>query len=234
MKELKNVRFPRFVTIMDEGVLVPIFCLFVGAGAIVGGGVWLSESHSRPSIFWPALLSVGGLIWTSFLAIMSRNSRRLEPVTLILSRQGADWQVLMTINQTLVVWEKDLERFLAENFAVIDDPSIKCQVEMETRPITANPKVRELTYSVVIRAVGDLRGAKARLNLRNKWQNFSFEKWLRFQLYEFQEKRSVQLAEFYNPVSHEQQADFLSLVMTFLHAELDRAGFELMEARFSC
>ena len=98
---------------------------------------------------------------------------------------------------------------------------------MEITPITPNPKVRKISYKVNFIAKASNKVAFRALSqwVREKFNHFlsptsyAIEQRLQYELYEFNEANSKEIAEFYNPMDKEQQSRFKELISQFLRAK---------------
>lgn len=108
---------------------------------------------------------------------------------------------------------------------------------MTVRPITPNPKVREITYKVTVRTpmVVPILAASIRKIWRSKGTvQDNLDAFVRQQCYDFNEQHSVELGALYNPLDEKQQATFRQLLATFLTPRLAEANLTFADATFSC
>jgi len=147
--------------------------------------------------------------------------------SLLLVQEGEVVTIKGTFPKEALLWKGD-ERL--QNAMVVSYALQKKTVISRLNPITDNPKVRRLAYSVIIEAFGSpteylvyraATGGKLRLS-----------DWLEFYLYEFNEKYSKELGIFYNPRDEEQQKNFQALLENFLEPYLKDTGVRFKEARF--
>lgn len=113
-------------------------------------------------------------------------------------------------------------------------PSAK--VTMQLRPITANPKVRDLKYSVTFNANGNLERIQEQLKTIRDHPGGPFgsvNEFLEWVLYEFQEKNSIALSEFSNPADARQRGKFLTFTYNCLKPMLENTGINMSNAEFS-
>ena len=103
--------------------------------------------------------------------------------------------------------------------------------EMCIRPITPNPKVRELIYTVKLTAMGTTEDALAVQRLIKT--RGSLKGWLKYHLYEFNEAMSSQLAQFYNPEDDTQQKQFEQMLAEYLSGVTRNSGVTFVSARFA-
>lgn len=89
-------------------------------------------------------------------------------------------------------------------------------------PVTANPKVRFLHYTISFGTDGTVDSSLALNRIFGKasdWAsslNTLLSDWLDYQLFELNESLSKDMAAFYNPLEPKQQADFKELFSGFL------------------
>lgn len=96
-----------------------------------------------------------------------------------------------------------------------------CQV---VQPITPNPKVRQIIQNAEISLGGTPESMAAALQVTSGHTPYG---WLRYQMFEFQERNSRKLAKFYNPVDESQQKEYYRLVYNFLKRDLKRGQMKL-------
>ncbi len=88
-------------------------------------------------------------------------------------------------------------------------------------PITENPKVRRLTYAVTSRVV-DIKQYYSTIGVTEKVQET-----VQFHLYEFNNARSKELAEFYNPLDPAQRDRLQEIIKGFMDPRLAPYGIEI-------
>jgi len=97
--------------------------------------------------------------------------------------------------------------------------------------VTANPKVRNIAYSIKLVKFGSPQKFIAHIKTVENFGGDT-ENWLAYWLYEFNEAKSKELSKFYNPKDNEQQLEFLDLLLNFLGPQLLQARVKLSDARF--
>lgn len=112
------------------------------------------------------------------------------------------------------------------------------EVGMAVTPITPNPKVRKLAYTVTVgTAVPDAAFADflTVFGVPSKYSpmDYQIRERVQFLLYEFNEVHSKELAAFYNPLDPQQQQKFTELLRQYLAVELAKMGLTLESATFS-
>lgn len=134
-----------------------------------------------------------------------------------------------------IVWRWD--KRLRGNRVIDLSPVAYDPISMELQPITTNPKVRALRYWVRIGAPGTL---EARLKYLNKFEYLGdyelesapIKEFVKFQLYEFDELHSKELATLYNPLDDAQQARLFKLVRSSIGSTLEEVGLRVDGAEF--
>ncbi len=105
------------------------------------------------------------------------------------------------------------------------------KIFMSFNPISVNPKVREISYSVELMSIESPEEALNRLKFEKEVRPLKDH--LKFWLYEFHEKHGKEIAEFYNPVNEKQQQKFSSLLKDFISPHLEKTGVEISNVRFN-
>lgn len=123
----------------------------------------------------------------------------------------------------------------------------KLYVSMKVQPITANPKVRELNYSVELAIsnnaesmslyVARFGAPSLKMFSQGTYQLYfesgEIEKHVQSLLYEFNEYHSKELSKFYNPFDENQQQEFGRLLRTYVEKDAASFGLEIRRARFT-
>jgi hypothetical protein len=110
---------------------------------------------------------------------------------------------------------------------------------MTVRLITANPKVREITYIVKMRFTSRL-AAEAQHSLSKIWRKSAttvrenIDQFVRQLCYDFNEQHSIVLGKLYNPLDQTQQERFSVLLQAFLEPKLRAVELTFDSASFSC
>ncbi|GEM_PF-3959781 len=117
--------------------------------------------------------------------------------------------------------------------------AVSCEMEVacytsSVQPITQNPKVREIVYGIYISAS---EGVEALLKRRRLEKEVSFlygnlEMWKRSLLYRFNDAKSADLAELFDPMNSKQQESFARLAYQFLDPFLADSGFHIGRVHF--
>lgn len=105
-------------------------------------------------------------------------------------------------------------------------------VTMKLCPITTNPKVRHLVYSVTTDAhdsaqkfIKAMKGAVA--------ANFQdIQSWIKYLLYEFNEEHSRELATLYNPLDSEQQNKLGDMILAYMSSHFEPIGMKIKDVSF--
>lgn len=117
-----------------------------------------------------------------------------------------------------------LEGTVIENYAKQEIYS-----SLATRPISANPEVRDLVIEIDLEVGGT---PEDYVLFRNSSWFVDRDASLKYQLYEFDEEYHGRLAEFYNPNRADQQQKFEGYFRTFMESKLQGTGVRIAYARF--
>ena len=151
-----------------------------------------------------------------------------------LLRKFAAGSVLMTDNSRVVRYLGEDEyswRWSPEAKLACEPLSSQNNVSLTSRPITANPKVRELGMYLSVRVKTEDQQALQRvidLDRPDNWGSL-----VSSELYDLAESCSTELAEFSNPLRPEQQVRFNQLVCQKLGDRLSCCGLQILEASFT-
>jgi len=107
----------------------------------------------------------------------------------------------------------------------------KYTATVTVQPVTVNPKVRHLVSVLTARVADSLKYTVS--GARKDWDKYFFIAQVESAIYEFHEKHSVELGEFYNPHDGTQQARFYALATGAIGPRLAQNGIEITNARFS-
>ncbi len=143
---------------------------------------------------------------------------------------GPDQEIRGMFPKKAQLWRWDSQ---LSGASVVSYAAEETKVFMEVKPITDNPKVRDVRYTVIVKAFGTpekVLAVQQWLAENNSHQNV--KDFLEFWLYEFNEKHSQDLAVFYNPKDAKQQCLFFRLVAGFFKPHLKGSGVTLKSARF--
>ncbi|MFH1207322.1 MAG: hypothetical protein V1668_01820 [Patescibacteria group bacterium] len=147
-------------------------------------------------------------------------------------------QIMEYSSKTVYMWKKRCPDVIAVSFRDRVQSST-----MKVSPITPNPKVRTIVYTVwvdvaihslktmesFIAYVTDVMG-KEPTALEKDWN--LIDEIVRFKLYEFNNSHSAEIAEFYNPLDPKQQFRFKKLISTFLNDGLEKIGLTVANTAF--
>jgi len=197
-------------------------------------------------ICWLPMLAVGiwGVIGENdqlrWIIVMSLVSLFVAVFFTGLTILGLDYLLIKTVEKEsfLLSTEKEIKTVFQESikFWKWDDlfdnaklisyrPRSLCVEINGPRTITQNPKVRDLKYWVMVEYSGS-----PELYL----QYTQFEgKSLKYWLYELNEQKSKDFAQFYNPEDDDQQERFKKFVGDFLRPHLKKRSLRFDSARFS-
>jgi hypothetical protein len=146
---------------------------------------------------------------------------------------------LTFVNEHMDAWKSDYAGWVVTNRC-----KWRAWASGSVSPVTSNPKVRTIAYDV--RLVADLASEED----FQKWFHFlttvhhvtvvdfsdihsSIQRMLKFELYEFQNAHSQEIAEFYNPLDPAQQQKFHDLVFRFLQERLPGLSFQTEKITFN-
>lgn len=102
-------------------------------------------------------------------------------------------------------------------------------------PITDNPKVRNLSYSLSFTRPADVKAIIFTQKMGEDWQQIFHDQILSW-LYEYNERNSKSLSHYYNPYSTDQQAKFQKQIKGYLEPlmkEKYQDNIELKSVTFS-
>ena len=194
---------------------------------------WLGWSNPGGAILFGAIALIFGLFFGFSRAVNPLG----EPIAIISHSNS----VVATAGQNRdLVWSWD--KRLRGNHVIDISPEMLETISMELQPITSNPKVRSLAYWVRVKAPGTPVARLKYLDrfkyLRNSafpndFSNVHATEFVKFQLYEFDEHHSKELAMLYNPLDEKQQAQLLDLLRSSIGPVLQDVGLEVESAGFS-
>lgn len=110
-------------------------------------------------------------------------------------------------------------------------PTSSIQVGSEVKPITPNPKVRDLSYRIEVNVVdfGKLFQGEKPDHIWSSEEGSEFiKRIIAYQLYEFNNTYSNQLTEFYNPLDNNQKARLEALLKEHVGPRLNEKGLEMI------
>ncbi|MFA6588394.1 MAG: hypothetical protein WCT08_04990 [Patescibacteria group bacterium] len=166
-------------------------------------------------------------VWRSTVMVYSNSA--------LINRQTGD--VEGHADRTKVVWDKD------SNLKIISLENVECRLSMAVAPISANPKVKNIIYSVRVKAL--LSSA----TLFEKFWGFLtktmgyevgsatnlyylVDRVIQYHLYEFNDACGRELSKLSNPLNPQQQKQFFELVSEFLREKLRPLGISIEHASF--
>lgn len=172
---------------------------------------------------------------TAASSVLTLKSETLWGHKIAFDRSGDIIAQIVEKKSARTVWKKRWEEF-CKNYIVETYKAGATAANMKCAPITANPKVREIAYSILARLFDN---PEEFAEQRKRFGTSSVEdteaaanKALRCQMYDFNEKHSKQLAEFSNPLKKEQQDKFQTLVFNFLQPFATTNKIALLSATF--
>jgi len=148
---------------------------------------------------------------------------------LVDTSRALDSQVVTIYRENQHIFDGDGR--LCEPYRIVETDSMQTTAGIIVHPITDNPKVRDLRCQVEI--------ALPPLDDRSDWNSMLVElngdepaTYAKRLMYEFAEKRSRELSQFYNPLDDGQQQKFRFMVEDDLTHPLLQAGLGFKTARF--
>lgn len=145
----------------------------------------------------------------------------------IFSRQVAKKNVLLKNGKVERVLDNDEYFWHWE----LKDYEIFCpnlpEVKMHAQPITVNPKVRKIDYTIETKLIDMQKYYDFTKNEKHSSHLFVKEN-----LYDFNEQHSKELAELFNPLKDDQQKKFAILVGSYLNPHLEKIGLGVAKATF--
>lgn len=168
----------------------------------------------------------------SFIVVFTALSNFTVPgESLVLSPEG---KIVATFPEERVFWPYTWRwAELNRQGKIISYASRRKEVTRVFQPISENPKVRNIRYTVSIFVMGSPESYLEYQRFKAVLGDEKADEFLQYWLYEFQEQYGRQLAELYNPLSREQQKKFESLIINFLEPLLKNKGMRLGSAEFT-
>jgi hypothetical protein len=134
--------------------------------------------------------------------------------------------------------------FNKDNYRIISVASNNYDQTLTVHPVTANPKVRDITCSLslglieeTITGFGQVIKFIGLTKIGSDWysnrQRFNWDVFTKSLLYDFAEACSKELAELYNPLNEEQQERFKKLIQGFVKPRLVGSGLKIDSCSFS-
>jgi len=200
--------------------------LFTVIGIIIG--VTLGYRAKTKTILFKVVVGTictaisGGAL---FLLAASIFTISIAPQT-VLARPDS-MEIVASFNSLTFLWRTD-DRL--KNVVQYSYKSIDTFTDMKLHPVTENPKVRDLTYNVMVKTADNPEGA---VLYQRTTKGEPPQQWVKRQLYEFNEQYSKKLAVFYNPLYDQQQREFDQLVREFLEPRCRAVGLRYDHAAFA-
>lgn len=234
--------------LVTYGIIGGIIFAFIGfklLWPLFGNTTAVEETGIVFMILMVGIISVlSSLVFTSLMWVT------LGPVFLI-TIEGK--QVLIDLQSKVIInypektffWKRQFKK-ISQGCRLMSYALRGISLEMNCRPITPNPKVRELAYTIRGHFLGSIEQLKdflkefgykheeMGLESWEKWQNLKkgVERFIKFHLYELNETLSTKLGEFYNPFNPQQQAEFKKLVLGFLAPKIENKGITITDISF--
>ncbi|OHA31304.1 MAG: hypothetical protein A3B11_01655 [Candidatus Taylorbacteria bacterium RIFCSPLOWO2_01_FULL_44_26] len=208
---------------------------------------WSKEKLKQLQIFSPVgiyslavvICSVTVTLWSLPFFVESVSGHHM-----MLAKSG---EIRKIFEKPTFMWQKNYDKLSEEaEFLNYDFAKHRSLVAMTVTPITDNPKVRKITYQVQVGWINTPEAYAAYwketaefregILMGNSWvSNFTrrLDRFVRYNLYDFNEEKSKELARFFNPDRSEQQKEFRDLVQNFLGEKFKRAGVQITWAEFS-
>ncbi|MDO8655541.1 MAG: hypothetical protein Q7R48_04020 [bacterium] len=218
--------------------------------AILGFTLFARRFSKRPPEHAASLAGLYAFCLTATIVVASVASMIFSPGVWLFYRSGAhvfekDGRLVTVVPDGQALWGWS-QLTKGREIAYLSD-KYKLYVGMKVQPITANPKVRELAYTVELAISNNAEsmslyvarfGAPSLKMLSQGTHQLYFEseeigKHVQSLLYEFNEYHSKELSKFYNPFDEKQQQEFGQLLRTYVEKDAARFGLEIREARFS-
>jgi len=174
------------------------------------------------------------LIYFVFAIVYSIIFKVVPKMTVLYYIRNEQWHFPAKFEEDTLVFRRQFNKLVKKFCCTIDSFDVATDhVRMTARPITVNPKVREIHYSVSFFTKGSLQNVKNLLDKLSVSQRQSAGELIQFHLFNFQEQFSKELAEFFNPLDEEQQRKLSVLVGAFLRPHLANSGITIQSVRFS-
>lgn len=197
-------------------------------GTLTALALWRRAGEKTKDVVGGSILI--GIAVTIFVsqAAMGLLTKTVKSDTLLLDNTG---QTIKYYSHptNLWVWSNEWKQ-VQSNILIVGRKEI-VKVGMRASPITENPKVRELRYTVEVSSILGPEGIK------DYYEEIIAKKdtpkeYLQRLLYDFNERYSSELSEFWNPLRNEQQHAFSEMVRSFLQPHLEKAGLRFENASF--
>jgi len=147
-----------------------------------------------------------------------------------------DKKIIRRFTEKFLCWKWEYEKLLDGVELLTVNPRY-VKIDMHLRPITENPKVRDLFYNIVIEIDKTPEQHLALMEFLSKWRVRGVryvQDVLQFICYELNEEMSKELAKYYNPCDVEQQQKFKNIVVDFIRKRLEyQLPFTIKSVSFS-
>ncbi|MFA4937047.1 MAG: hypothetical protein WC575_02000 [Patescibacteria group bacterium] len=122
-------------------------------------------------------------------------------------------------------WDKRLEGIICLSYAPIEQ-----NIVLNLHPVTKNPKVLNLQYTIRVLAGGTPEAIMTQQCITKKYGGL--QEFIEFHLYEFNREHGGECVAFDNPRDYEQQTKFQSLIKSFLEPRLVDTEIKFQDAYF--
>lgn len=120
----------------------------------------------------------------------------------------------------------------------INVPTNSFSITSTETPVTDNPKIREIKYTVAAKIIDPDKfyRIEERRKIKPAYSSFTvgevtvgkeIRKIISYWLYEFNNVNSQELGQFYNPMEPEQQQEFKTLVESWINPKIAKDGIEI-------
>lgn len=175
------------------------------------------------------------IVATSAFSAVGYYSRVLRPKDVLIDKYNGNLEFVYKKRRE---WKSALI-----GYVVAQRGSYDVEKNMSVSPVTDNPKVRKILYDVQLRArLSSEESFRQWFEFLTKDRRIPItdleymwaciKKVLEYELYEFQNARSKEIAELYNPLDQKQQQKFEELVISFLSPTLKGLEVQPLEIAF--
>ncbi len=231
MKELNEVAFKSIALLLGAGTVVGWILACIGLIGLITALVCFL--HKSPQ---PGLSVKRALVFTVsvlFLILPLWFVEFVKDHRIIISENGS---VVQAFPKNTIIWQNRWDKLISQG-RLTDYRERYVRVAMSAHPITDNPKVRSLKYSISVKSyespealialesvVGKYTYAMGIDPTTNSDEKAKITNKIRFLLFEFNEKKSKDLATLYNPLDDAQQARFKAMVKESIGTQLTGIG----------
>ena len=168
------------------------------------------------------------------------------PQEMVVERVNGVWRVSAIFPEQEWVWSSDpriTNTFQNPDRRLVSYATHAIAAAMRIEPITPNPKVRETQYAITVevggtpeamldfvRSVDQTVGGVPQIGIYGG--DVREYDWLKYYLYEFNERRGREIGSLYNPINKDQQRQFSRFAADFLESSFAPAQVRFKEARF--